>query len=792
MNDFRFAIRQLLKNPGFAAVAVTTLALGIGANIAIFSLIDSVLLRALPYPDSGRLVQIFEAMPGLNRNSVSGGAFKDWREHSTRFSHLAVYEGTEQNLTGAGTPERVAGWKVSSDFLSVLGIRPFLGRDFVAGEDRPSGDARITILTHAYWQARFGGDAGVVGRTLSLDQVPHTIVGILPPQALLNDQVQYLVPTVIDGPGSSWGRAGHFREVIARLTPGTTVEEAQSELRGIKAQLVSQYPAFKKDWSVLVVPLHEVYASRARPMLLVLLGTVVLVLLIVCANVSNLMLARGSARGREMAIRVALGAGHWRIFRQLLIESLLLAGVGCVAGLLVAQVSIGVLTRFVAGQLPQLLQPVLDWKLLAFSVVVSAGCGLAFGVFPAWRASRTDLNQDLKESERGSTSATQRRAQSWLVVSEFALTLVLLIGAGLFLRSFVRLLDQNPGFNPKQTLAFDLSFPAAKYPKTADRLHFVQELTGRLAALPGVEKVGAGNALPLSNRGFTEMASRADRPPRQDYLVSCNYVSGDFFAAMGIPLLRGRLIGSEDNQATARRAIVIDTVLANDLFPDEDAIGRALNVAGNRWEIVGIVAPVRNVSMQTKPFPTFYAGQAFSLPSTSITVRSALPPATLTETIRSTVLSVDPDQPIANIRTLEQSVDRSVAGPRTTLVLIGLFAVLAVGLACLGIYGVLAHAIGQRAREFSIRSALGAQRTDIVRLVLKGGLQPAGAGMLLGLLGAGALTRLLETQLFEVKARDPLVFAGAVAVLGLIAFAVILLPACRAARIDPIKALRHE
>ncbi len=775
-NDLKYGLRMLGKAPGFTAVAVLTLAIGIGANTAIFSVIHSVLMEPLPYPHADQLVQIFETFPNTDRNAVSGGAFKDWREHSSRFAHLAVYEETQRNLTGDGTPQRVSGLMVSSQFLPVLGVEPVMGRGFAPAEDTPGGDSHVMVLAHAFWQDRYGSNPAVLDTHVSLDQVPYRIIGVLGPDALLQDDARFLVPDVIDAPGVNWERAGHWRQVIGRMLPGVTAAEVQAELRGIKQRLNAEYPEFKRECSVAVFPLQEVYAGQARPTLVVLLGAVTLVLLIACANVSNLLLARGNARSREMAIRASLGAPSWRILRQMLTESVLLAGAGCGVGLLLAVLGVRLLTGMVAGMVPQVLYPQLDVKVLLFSICVACACGVLSGILPAWRASRPDLNGDLKETERGAVSAAKRRSQSVLVVSEFALTLVLLVGAGLFLRSFMRLLDTDPGFNPRHTLAFDLSFPEAKYPQDADRLRFIQALSERIAALPGVESVGASSSLPFSLRGRSEQVSRMDRPVRTDYVVACDFVSGCYFSATGIPLVRGRVITDADNQAGAPRVAVIDTRIAAELYPDEDPIGRQLRFLGESWEIVGIASPVRQYFLDYAPRQQVYVPQSYSAAAASIIIRTGLQPLAMSQAVRKTILETDPDQPMGNVRTLEGDVHRSLASKRATLVLLDLFAVVAVGLSCMGIYGVMSYATGQRAHEFCIRSALGAQGRDIVRLVLHAGMRVSLIGIALGVAAALILVRLLESQLFEVKAYDPWVFMGSVGLLALVAGVSIYLP----------------
>jgi predicted permease len=791
-NDIKYALRMLAKSPGFAALAVLTLAVGIGANTAIFSVIHSVLMEPLPYPHPEQLVQIFETFPNTDRNAVSGGAFKDWREHSSRFAHLAVYEETQRNLTGDGTPQRVSGLMVSSQFLPVLGVEPVIGRGFAPGEDTPGGDSHVMVLAHAFWQDRYGSNPAVLGTHVSLDQVPYTIIGVLGPDALLQDDARFLVPDVIDAPGVNWERAGHWRQVIGRLLPGVTAAEVQAELRGIKQRLNAEYPEFKRECSVAVFPLQEVYTGQARPTLAVLLGAVTLVLFIACANVSNLLLARGNARSREMAIRASLGAPSWRIIRQMLTESLLLAGAGCGVGLLLALLGVRLLTGMVAGMVPQILYPQLESKVLLFSICVACACGVLSGLLPAWRASRADLNGDLKETERGSVSAAKRRSQSILVASEFALTLVLLVGAGLFLRSFMRLLDTDPGFNPRHTLAFDLSFPEAKYPQDADRLRVIQTLSERIAVLPGVESVGASSSLPFSLRGRSEQVSRMDRPPRTDYVVACDFVSKDYFSATGIPLVRGRVITDADNQPGVPRVAVIDTRISAELYPDEDPIGQRVRFLGEPWEIVGIVAPVRQYFLDHAPRQQIYVPQSYSAAAASMVIRTGLPPLAISEAVRKILFDADPDQPMGNVRTLEGDVHRSLASKRATLVLLDLFAAVAVGLSCMGIYGVMSYSTGQRAHEFCIRSALGAQGRDIIRLVLHAGMRVSLIGIALGVAAALILVRLLQNQLFEVKAYDPWVFVGSIGLLVLVAGVSIYLPARRAARTDPMEALRCE
>jgi putative ABC transport system permease protein len=799
MNELRVAWRQLWKTPGVTLIAVLTLALGIGGSTAIFSVVDAVLLGALPYPDASRVVQVFETVPGGGMNSVSGGAFKDWQAERREFSHLAVLESVRRNLSGDGDPEEIPGLLVSTEFLGALGMPPALGRDFAPGEDSTSGHQPVVILSDALWQRRFNSDPQVLGRTLVLNQVPHTVIGVARPGATLLDSAMFLTPIVIDGKPDEWGRSGHWRSVIGRLAPDTTVAQAQLALRSVKQRLDSEYPPFKHDWSVAVMPLQDVMARDAKPTLLTLFATVAIVLLIGCANVSNLLLARGNARFREMAVRTALGASQRRIVRQLLSESLLLAGLGCALGLLLALAGIGVLTDMIAGLLPQIVQPTMNLTVLAFSIGTALVCGLGFGMLPALRASKPDLVRDLRESERGAVSGSRRRAQSMLIAAEFAFTLVLLVGAGLFVRSFARMLDVDTGFRPTDRLAFDLTFPDAKYPTVADRQAFIDTVLSRVEALPGVQSAGASTALPLSGRGWTEYATRAEAPPETDYVVGTDFISGDYFEAIGMHLQQGRLLETADQRAGAAKVIVIDAGVARDLFANENPIGHRLRVIDEEWEIVGVVAAVRHDAIDMDPRPRVFAPQGSKLQGDSVVVRensivvhSSLAPSALAATLRETVLSLDPDQPIANVRTLTQAIGQSLAVQRTTVTLLGLFALVALVMACIGIYGVVSQAVGQRRREISIRAALGATRGDLTRLVLGGGLRPSLAGMAVGVGIALVGARLVGSLLFEVDSADPLVYVSALVLLTTMAVLAILLPARRAATAHPISALRNE
>jgi len=794
-NDIKYAFRRLLNNPCFTIVAVLTLAVGIGANTAIFSTIDAILLQPLPYAESQQLVKMDETLPdGRHNGNVSGGAFLDWKSHNKLLEHVAYFKHVEFNLTGIDQPERVMGREVTADFLRVLRVDPIVGRGFAPDEDQMGSDNQVVVLNHTYWKLRFGSDPEVVGRVISLDQKPYTIIGVLPPDRIMENDVSLLVPVIIDPQTQLWQRSHHWGRAIGRLKPGVTVAQAQAEIRGIREreQIKSKYPANKRDWSMALTSLQEKYfPSKARPTLATLLGTTALVLLIACANIANLLLARGNARHKEMAIRAALGASSWHIIRQVLLESLVLAFIGGLLGVMIATFAMELPAKTVAGLFPEMRHPELNIRMLLFSMGVACGCGLLFGTLPALKACKTDFNTNLKEGGRGGTSGSAARSQSLLVVSEVTLTVLLLIGAGLFLRSFLHVLAVDPGFNPGKTLAFDLRFPDAKYPQQA-RSRFINDLTERINALPGVASAASAYGLPLSYMGWTNPTRRADRPSDGFFTTGTDFVTSQYFSAAGIPLLRGRTLTEADNRKNAPRVAVIDTGVAKKLYPDEDPIGKYIETLGRRWEIVGIVAPVRWRSLDTDPQPRVYVAQIHNPERTSIIIRTTVEPLSIVQAVRQTLLVADPDLPMSNIRTLEQAIQKSVTKKRTTLILLGCIAAVAVSLACMGLYGFMSYFVGQRTRELCIRSALGAQRLDIIKQVVGVGMKLSIIGIAIGLVAAMALARLVESQLFEIKTHDPLVYIVSVCLIGMVAFFSVYLPARRVAKIDPMEALRYE
>jgi predicted permease len=796
INDIKYGIRQLRKNPGFTMVAVLTLGLGIGANTAIFSTIDAILLRQLPYTDSHQLVKMDETMPdGRHNGNISGGAFLDWKAHAQLLEHVAYFKHTEFTLTGVDQSERVRGRAVTADFLSVLKVEPIIGRGFAPDEDQLGSDNQVVVLNYAYWVSRFGSDPRAVGSVISLDQKPYTIIGVLPPDRIMENDVSLLVPVVIDPHAQLWQRDAHMGRAIGRLKPGVSITRAEAEQRSIRQQeqVKAMYPAYKSDWSVALTSLQEKYfPSRACPTLMTLMGTTAIVLLIACANVSNLLLTRGNARHKEMAIRAALGAGSWQIIRQVLLESLMLALIGGALGVVIAAFGIGLPAKTVTGLFPEMRHPELNIRMLLFSIGLACGCGLLFGTLPALKACKIDFNTKLKEGGRSGTSGSQARSQSLFVVSEVTLTLLLLIGAGLFLRSFLHILNVDPGFNPEKTLAFDLRFSETQYSQREDRHQFIKDLTERINTLPGVTSAASAYGLPLSYMGWTNGTRRADKPSDGFFTTGTDFVTSRYFSTAGIPLLRGRTLTEADDRINAPRVAVIDSGVVRQFYPNEDPIGKSIETLGQQWEIVGIVAAVHWKNLETDPQPRVYLAQVHNPDRTSIIMRTTADPMSLIPAVRQMIRAANPDLPIYNIRTMEQAVQESVKKRRTTLILLGCLASAAVGLACLGLYGFMSYFVGQRTRELCIRSALGAQRLDIIKQVLGIGMKLSIIGIAIGLTAALAMARLVESQLFEIKADDPMVYIVSVCLVSIVTFCSVYLPAHRVAGIDPMEALRYE
>ncbi|HUJ45331.1 MAG TPA: ABC transporter permease [Opitutaceae bacterium] len=796
-SDLRFAVRQLAKSPGFLVVAVLTLALGIGANTAIFSVVDALLLKSLPYPESDRLVQIWEAPNTGGRAITSGGVFMDWQDHTTQLESIAAAHQANKNLTGGAAPVRVGGLEVSADYLRVLRVNPILGRGFSSAEDAPGGDRHVAVLSYELWQTRFQGNPAMVGQPIHLDGESYTVIGVLPPNALLAPNVSFLTPATIRA--EAWKQSRDYNyvcAVIGRLKPGATLDQAAAELTAAKQALNASYPKFKVPWTVTLQTLHEATFGGARPYVLTLLAAVGFVLLIACANVANLLLAKASSRQGEIAVRLALGATTGRIIRQLLTESMLLALAGGAAGVSLGWLASDWLIKFTGVQAAPGVAIGIDDRVLLFALLTTCATGLLFGTFPALSAAHPDLQRHLKEGVRGSTGGARHRLQSLLIVSETALTVVLLVSAGLLLRSFVKSLNADTGFKSESVLVFDLSQPNTKAPTVGHRVRFVREILQRIAQVPGVASVGMASSTPMNgNAYFGDLVTREDQPDtRNDSRFNAGFdsVAGDFFQTLGIPLLRGRFFTEADNDEAAPKVMIVNDVLARRLFGDEDPLGRLIHFKDATWEIVGVVGSVRRFALGFDPTPQVYYAQVYFPWYTTIVVRTRVPPLTLAPDVRRAVQSVDPEQPIANLGTLEQAVGNSVQTSRIVLTLVGLFAATALVLACIGIYGVMAYSVAQRTREMGIRIALGAGSGQVVALVLRHGMTLVLVGVAIGALGSLGAGQLLSSQLYRVTGTDPLVFTLVAIALIVVALLACWLPARRATRVDPVTALRTE
>jgi len=804
LQDVRFGLRMLRKNPGFSLIAILTLALGIGANTAIFSVVDGVLLRPLAYPDSDRLVWLGHTAAKPNQASaISPPTFADYRKECQSFENLTalLLDRSTFNLTGEGEPERLQGRHVTASFFATLGVTPALGRVFLPGEDEPGRD-RVVVLSHSLWQRRFGADTKIVGQALRLNGQSLTVIGVMP--ASFRWQADELWAPLALGPENFTPaqRGSEFLQIVARLKPQVTIKLAQVEVSGIAARIVRQnpeaYPA-GSDFIAQVKPLRERVVGDVRLMALVLLGAVGFVLLIACANVANLLLARAATRRKEMSIRASLGASRLRLIRQMLTESFLLALLGALGGLLLAKWGINLLLTSNPTNLPRIQEIAVDTRVLGFLLGLSALAVLLCGLLPALGASKTDLQKTLKEGGRGADSGRQR-TRSLLVVAEVAMSLVLLLGAGLMLRSFLRLTQVNPGFAPDHLLTMQVALPVSKYPEPAQRRAFFQLTLEQIKALPGVSSVGAVGELPLGGgvRSATFVIEGRQRgpseaPPHSDIRT----ITPGYFQTMKIPLLRGRDFTERDN-ADAARVAMIDETLAQLYWPGENPIGKRLDLQFEAdkpaWrEIVGVVGRIKHKGLEAE-----YKGQIFYPLAQArgtrmhLVVRTAPDPLSLVSAVRSAIRAIDPDQPIYGVMTMEQVVAEAVAQPRLTALSLAVFAALAVVLAVVGIYGVMSYAVAQRTPEIGIRMALGAQVRDVLLIVIRQGMKLVLIGIAVGLVASFALTRLMVNLLFGISPTDPLTFATLALLLASVALVACYLPARRATKVDPLIALRHE
>ena len=798
LQDLRYGVRMLRKNPGFTAVAVVTLALGIGATTAMFSVLSAVLLRPLPYQDPGQLVHIYETDPGggFSQTPVSYPNFLDWRAQNHVFESMAAYDGATFTLMGPKEPIHVEGLVASADLFSVLGVKPMLGRGFLPEEDQPGH--HVVVLSHDLWKRRFNSDPSVLGQSVRLDRMSFTIVGVMPAGFQFPIRASPVEVWVAQGINATVpGRADNYFGVIARLRSTATLGKARAEMATIAARLAKQYPDSNKGLGVGLVPEHEQLVGEVRPSMLIVFGAVVFVLLIATANVANLLLARATNRGREIAVRAALGAGQRRIVCQLLTESVLLAAWGGALGMLLALAATRLLARLGPRDIPRLSQIGLDGHVLAFSFVVILVTGLIFGLAPALRTAKADLIQSLKAggvaSRDGARGYSLRAA---LIVSEVALTLLLLAGAGLMVNSLIRLTSVDPGFNPSGVVTFAVDLPDAEY--TAEqRANRFAELLERIKLSPGVRSAAADSSLPLSRSGTIYVGFQIGGQTTSDWkMAATSIVSPDFFRTLDIPLLKGRDFTMRDGPS-APPVVIVSRSLARQYFPGQDAVGKrirmGLNTGNAPPQIIGVVGDVRRDSLTDQPPAAVYLpGGQIHLGSMRFVVRSTAPLQACVDTMRAAVRLVDKNLPLYDIKTLDEYLGLAVAPWRFNTIVLGLFALLAVVLSAVGLYGVVSYAVGQQTHEFGVRMALGATRGDVIRGVLRQGLTLALIGIGVGLAGALPLTRFLSSQLYGVKPADPLTFIAVSAVSAGIALVASYLPARQATKVDPMVALRYE
>ncbi len=804
LDDLRFSLRTLRKNPGFTLAAVLALALGIGANSAMFSVIDGVLLRPLPFPRSDRLVNVWENnfVRNLPTFPVAAANYYDWKKQNQVFSALGAYQGSTFNLaTTDGAPERYIGALCDRGFFDVLGVPPLLGRVFT-GEEEPAGKNGVIVLSYGVWRQRFGADPNVIGQSLQMDGSSKIVIGIMPENFQYPPLTTMWAPLGFDNQARE-RRDLHRLRVIARVKNGVTVERARSDFQTIGARLAKDYPFFNKDAGIAVNPLLDDTVGPVRPALLMLLGAVAFVLLIACANVANLLLAKAAGRQREIAVRSSLGAGRSRIFRQMLTESLALSVTGGLTGLLLAYAALRGLLALAPANLPRLNQVALNWRAVGFTLAVSVLTGVLFGLAPAWHASRTDLNSLLKEGSRGAGSRS--RLRSALIVGQVSAALILLSGAGLLIRSFYEIEHVDAGFNPEHVMTMRLAPALYKYRGHPDLLiQLARGILGGVSALPGVKSAGIATDVPLAGNPIFIMRfeGRPDVTPAQAPVANFFAVTPGYFETMGMRIIRGRAI-SERDTPNAPPVVVVNQTLVDRYFPGQDAIGKRLEIGFStppNWrEVVGVVADVHTAGLdQDTPVQAYVA--YFQDPTTlglgpnAITVltRTTGDPALLGPVMKSTILNVDRSQPVFAIQPMTEIIGQSVAQRRFSLVLLVFFAASALFLAALGLYGVMSYVVAQRTPEIGIRMALGARPAQVLLIVERQGMLLVLAGLAIGIIGGWLLTRVMSTLLFHVSPTDPLaVIAGSITLLLVSSFACYI-PARRAAKVDPLIALRYE
>ena len=798
--DFRYAARLLLRSPAFTLVAVAALALGIGANTAIFSVVDTLLLRPLPYADADRLAVIWEHNIPRDRqhNVVSPGNFIHWQELNQSFTELSALSMTfRTTLTGAGDATELPVQYVSAGIFRILGVRPALGRDFTKQDDAPG--VGVVIISDRLWRQRFGADPTIVNRSIQLDGRPNVVAGVMPAGFSILDRTVDVWSTIGLPPSARTPR-GRWIGVVGRLKDGVTMAQAQADMVRVHQELTRRFPDFNTGWTANVVPLREELTGTVKPALWVMLGAVGFVLLIACANVGNLVLARATARQRELAVRAALGAGRGRLIRQMLVESLLLSIMGSTAGLLVAWWSVVALRTTIADRVPiaRLDQVSIDGTVLLFTAGAALVSALLFGIAPALTSAGARLTESLKDGGRSGSAARGARIRSVFVVVETALALILLVGSGLLLRSFVALMRVDPGFDPAHTMTVKVSIPTAKYRDAAQQQAFFNQLFEKLDALPGVTAAGGTSFLPIAGLGAAtgfQIVGQPKPSAGQEPVTDVRVVTHDYFKAMGVPLLRGRTFDSRDAGTNVRR-VIVNQALARKHFTNEDPIGKSIIVSWNDEgadEIVGVVGDVRQQDLETEARATIYWPPGrFTYPFMSVAIRTAGDPRTVVAGTVAALHELDPNVAAADVKTMDAVIDASVAQRRLTMLLLSIFAVVALVLAAVGIYGVIGYSVSQRTQEIGIRMALGAQRATVLRMVVGQAMLLAALGIAAGAGGAWGLTRLMQKLLFGVEPSDPATFVGVAGILALVAAVAASIPGLRATRVDPVIALRSE
>ncbi len=816
--DLRYGTRMLFKNPGITFVVILALALGIGANTAIFSVVNAVLLRPLPYNEADRLVFLFESSKTMDEISISYPDFTDWRNQNHVFEKIGVYNRNSYNLIGGGEPERILTAQASADLFSALRVQPALGRVFTNEEDKPGGPP-VVVLSYALWQRRFGGQSSILNQQLTFNNKSYTVIGVMPQSFQYPSRVEMWVPVGQLSGQSDWQQRGNHPGLyaVARLKPGVTMAQAKADMDNLAANLEKQYPDSNAGGGVRVQPLLEVFVSDVRRTLWVLFVAVGFVLLIACANIASLLLARASARQKEMAIRAAMGAGRWRIARQLLTESVLLALIGGTFGLLVARWGIQLILYISPNAIPRSREINLDWRVLAFTLGVAFLTGILFGLVPALQAGGVDVHETLKEAGRGITRRHWLRSS--LVVVEVATTLVLLVGAGLMIRSFYRLQKVDPGFSYEHLTSFTISIPQKKYPNLEQREAFFKRLLENARSLPGVEGTAAASGLPLGNNGWQTSFTIEGQPPpprNQIPVMEACLVTPDYFRVMNIPLKRGRFFDEHDDRSflagkdlskldedqrtmAGVNAIIIDEEFARRHWPNEDAVGKRIRLGGTDPKapvltVLGVVGRVKmeGLSQDSNRVQGYFSFAQMPFYGMTVITKAAADPNQLIAAMRQQVKAVDPDQPIYNIRTMNEIRSDSVAPERLNLTLLSIFAGVALVLAIVGIYGVMSYSVTQRTHEIGIRMAIGAKPLDVFRMVIRQGMMLALIGVAFGLVGAFGLTRLMTTMLFGVEPTDPATFAVIAVLLTLVALFACYVPSRRATKVDPTVSLRYE